>query len=404
MKAITLALLFVSSPVLHADDLLSLSDGEKLSGSIQSISEDKTLTMSHTSSKEPLLIDLSAIGNIKYNDITNLNEVPPESMIHLSNGDYFPAKIKNLQEDHVTVNTSLLGEIKIKRSDIESIRFGSSIQNKIYDLNITKKTFSKNNKWFYKDRSLSSSVVADMWEALPLTENFILKGTLKWANSPSITFHLAAKGASVLTSNKRYNLLLESSKASMILYSAGKQETRTASNMRLNMHNGSVKFEIWVSQTSGKVTLVLDEKIHTFAFTNTPNGISTWDGKIAPSEIVKLGSKDHDFVVTKNDNRFSGKILASQQEPSDQSIKIPVQFKNDPDDPKLLNKSDIQIIKFAKTKKVENQNLTPSTLMDNSSLTFTQVVQNGDQLTLSHPLMGVFKISKQNLSQLNLNN
>jgi len=109
-------------------------------------------------------------------------------------------------------------------------------------------------------------------------------------------------------------------------------------------------------------------------------------------------------VVTKNDNRFSGKILASQQEPSDQSIKIPVQFKNDPDDPKLLNKSDIQIIKFAKTKKVENQNLTPSTLMDNSSLTFTQVVQNGDQLTLSHPLMGVFKISKQNLSQLNLNN
>ena len=424
MKFLSIVPFIALAPFASAQDKVTLTSGESLQGDILAISEDRTISLLHTSSKKPLLLDAKQTARIDLNNKDKGVNQKPESIIELANGDRVSGSIQSIDSEFISFTSPLSGQHKLKRSQVKFIAFGNSINYPIYQFSNSPKLFAKSSGWVINNNQFEAQKFAQMWQKFPLTKNFILKCDIAWSANPQITFHLGANSSSPASNNARYALLMQSSDTTLSLIHPKKRSTPQKATCKLrDFTDGKAAVEIWVSQTTGNVTLYLNgKKVHTFAFPLTPGGdfigiqnsnsngqlkiknleVSTWDGNRTPDNLGFTGSSKKDIVSLINGNQLTGKVLNSRKIDGKPHFDIKydhaVSGSAEP-----FKQSDIRVIKFASEKREKASNNLPSSLKGGCVLKLSNIRINDGKVLADHEILGALSIDKKHFSFLQLN-
>jgi hypothetical protein len=424
MKFLSIVPFIALAQFASAQDKVTFTSGDSLQGDILGTSGDRTISLLHTASENPLLLDAKQIARIDLNNKEKGANQKTESIIELANGDIISGSIQSIDSEFISFTSPLSGQHKLKRSQVNFIAFGNSINYPIYQYASSPKLFTKSSGWVINQNQFESQKFAQMWQKFPLTKNFILKCDIAWSANPQITFHLGANSSSPASDNARYALRMQSSTTALWMIQANRrsQEQKVTCKLR-DFTDNKAAVEIWVSQTTGNVTLYLNgKKIHTFPAPLTPGGdfigiqnwnsngqlsvknleISTWDGNRPPDNLGFTGSSKQDVVSLINGSQLTGKVLNSREIDGKPHFDIEyghaVSGSSEP-----FKQSDIRVIKFASEKRDEVSNNLPSGLKGGCMLKLSNIRINDGKVLADHEILGALSIDKKHFSFLQLN-
>jgi len=121
----------ILSLVGNASDLVTLKNGDTLTGKITDSDQSGVYFLSYTDSTTPLKIKEEFISSISFAANQPKPSIDSEKIL-LRNGDYFPCRLELLDENTVTFNSQSLGKHSIPRTAVQRIYFNNKAQNIIY--------------------------------------------------------------------------------------------------------------------------------------------------------------------------------------------------------------------------------------------------------------------------------
>ena len=426
MKIRTLSFLVLLNSVALAAEVVKLHNGNSFSGNISSSDTPSIVHLKHPFSDTPMKIKETSIKRIKFQN--NREDTSHTETIQLSNGDYFPCKVINIDEKKVSFKSSTLGQHIINRDQVEQITFNTKSNKSLYtgpgdDLSAWT---TSSEKWELQHGILSSTKRSEASIQVPkLTENYILKfTTIRDRRSPKFRLCFCSTNNKANQQSDHYYIDFNSHGISLQRSKEG-QYDRLAQILNNELLNTpELHVTIYVDRKHQKLALYLNDKlIKTVKETkhkNAPEGdfliirnlqttgyatqisdinVYSWSGKVnEDSENSANSLKKHDLITDINGNTMTGNILnLTETDSSKLNFKAPF-AKND----SAIPKSAIDVLKFkyADTEaKLSNTHFSIE-LTNGGIIRYTSSQFIDSQLKLTHPILGAVSIPQDTISSL----
>lgn len=184
-------LLFASIVVPAAADLVTLSDGGRLTGSVTALDGD-TLTLDSPLSPDPVRLRAGGISQVRF-DEQETTTATHDARLILTNGDRLPCDLTAISPESVRVSTGFAGELEIARASIATLQLGIRPRRVLYSGPRSLKDWNISEGWQLDAGALVSNGRGSISRALePMPKTFSIQFDLVWREPPNFQFYFCS--------------------------------------------------------------------------------------------------------------------------------------------------------------------------------------------------------------------
>jgi hypothetical protein len=417
------ALLF-SSTLLHADVITLGSDG-KISGKVESISEDGVITLSSPLSPEKLQFSQQEFDRIKFEE-KEPSKITSNNILYLKNGDVMPVSVDELDDKQLTFQLPWSEKLNAARSAIDSLHFGTSENVVLYRGPLV-------NEWdLGRAWKFNNSLESQAWgsthrkfESFP--DRYILNFSLEWTGNAGIKCLFASNSTDGNGVADCYFIQFNSAGLELKRQASGsKKFTSLATFNDLtpdDMEDNQMEVEIRVDRINRILQLAVNGKqlrnniIDPIETGPVPNGniisfistsssedkhtitdirVSTWGSASAEARLEKRSDGKSDVLYDIESNRSSGSLKSIKP-----GKELQVLFENPHDPaPKPLPGSKIAVIYFSGEKSEGKAPPFRIQLHGLGTLLVDSFTLRDGKIFAKHPVLGELEIATSQISEI----
>lgn len=175
---------------LAAEDVVGLSDGSTIRGTVRGIQPDGRVVVESPLSPAPLYLRGESLRSIKFELETGSHPGHSE-LVRLVNGDVLPGALRGFDADAVELQTWYAGEVRVERRFVKSIDFGVTPQKLVYNGPNSLAEWINNSNWSFDEDSRKLVCDASGSLARPdiLPKQFILRFRIEWESNPNFKIY-----------------------------------------------------------------------------------------------------------------------------------------------------------------------------------------------------------------------
>jgi len=416
----------------HADQL-TLTQEDRLSGSVRSISSTGVIELISALAPEPLHLRAGAVKKVDFS-IPASGVLPPTTLVELRNGDILPVTIEKLDDQQLAVITADAGRISILRADLKSMQLGMHSQQTIYsgprDKNDWANTTRNAPGWTFSNNSLVANGPSSSSRTFDLPKRFTIKFTLKWQDNPSYLVSFADPLRPEIGLVDRYTFQFNAAGMEIKRESAVGKRFQTViliGRTPEEFPENEVDVEIRVDRSSSRLHLFLDGEaegagVDPAGMPPTGQGVTLinqvqagisqeiraieileFDNSRARHLEEKRGDIKLDSLISREEDRWSGQLIAINQTPGGSIFSFKSDFQEAPLE---LDEDDVSTVFFAQS---ESSVLPPAAaplfalrLRGQGILRVSSCIFSEDSVTAVHPLLGALTLKRAGVSALEL--
>jgi len=282
----------------HAQDTISLTNGDSFTGSLLEISEDQSIVFKFEEAEKPLHIKSGGLTRLSLKTLDTTSSSHNEK-VTLINGDELPCSIKSMDDKHLNISTSYAGNFKIPRAQISKLNFDNKFQSLIYTGPKSAKeweTLETHDGWGYTSKKLTINGRGIAAQKFDIPENFILRFQFAWTGtSPKLKLHFGGREKSIEKKIDRYYLDYNSAGFQMTRSTPRRFNTLGRAELRpKDIQEKKLLIELRVDRQNNEITLYTDNrKLKSFS-DNTPNSpLGEWllfESNQSNAENIKISN------------------------------------------------------------------------------------------------------------------
>jgi len=413
-----------------ATDLVTLNNGDLFKGRVLGLADD-TITLNSPHSKSPLRIVGDELRHIRF-DSADLSENPTHSqVINLKNGDSLPARITGLNDTSLSLDTWYAGPLEVSRKDVDSVYFGTTPQDTIYEGPKNLDEWEHDGEWDFHNDALRANQAGPIGRKMNLPEDFILSTTFSWNNSPNLQVIVCADKDSIdpEQSSSNYLLVINSSGLEVRRQLTKEQQgnryhSLISSKLNLNSFksgNKKLNIELRINRREGILHLYLNGEylsqgidpktppegscvVYKSASSNRRDlqisniVVKKWDTVTQELRRELRADKKSDTLATEDGDRFSGKIEGFEiiDDQGHFTVASPLL-----DEPLSVPSKHCAVLYFSET----DQGLTERppfklAMQSGGTLSLTEVTLGDHSLSGNHPSLGNLSLNRRILSEI----
>lgn len=270
--------------------------GNTITGKIQSLEQD-IITIQSPLSEQAITVKTSSL---KHLETSSPNKPHPNhsEVLTLINGDQLPCKILPSDESIINVSTWYAGEMSIDRSKVAAIRFGLTAENTIFTGYKPPKEWSvMSGKWAMTDDHKYQGT-GHLAQLVDYPDKARIRFDLQWDNTPNFAFRFFAEKDSASSKQNTYECIFNSEGLEIRRYLNAKDSAARLGSIdapeikKLQKENTMLNIDLRIDKNEGLVSLYLDS-----------NFIGTWEDT--------LGSVNGNYVIFDNRSKQSANCVIS---------------------------------------------------------------------------------------------
>jgi len=416
-------------PSLHAD-VIQMDHGDQLTGIIKSLNEKEVSLLSQLS---PTLLKVKSksIQQITFDPQPQPATTHTE-LVTLSNGDILPCEVVSLDSQTLNITTWYAGNFSIPRHHVQTLQFGISQDQVIYQGTDAPSEWSTNEgQWTLTEDGYSSEGPATLARKLDLQNHLHINFDLAWKDSPEIVFRFFAENAEAKKNQDCYEFAFNSA-GMQIRRFLKKQRATPITSIDLQPHtinNQKINVDLRINRTSGKITLSLDgvergswidslEAVKgNYIIINNRNTrgkgcsldnlrITQWTEGAQPRYQEKINQETLDILIDSEGEKISGDIVGIHTNDTGKR-KINLKVKYTPK-PLIVPAHRISSLIFAKKTSqkdppVDQPHPEPyfsAQIMGGGTLHLANPKLNQQHITTTHPILGNCTINTTVISRI----
>jgi len=402
-------------PCAHAD-VIRMSHGDRLTGTIQSLSEQK-VTLASPLTPTPLEVKPDSVQKITFDNHSELNNTHTE-LLTLSNGDTLPCSVISLDSQTLNISTWYAGPFSIPRTDIKILQFGISPDKPIYlGMDPPSEWDTHKGGWSFTNGGYICDGAGTLARKLDFPNNLRINFDLTWENTPNLAVRFLAANDSGKNTQDCYEFTF-SSYGIKIQRLFKKQKPTPITSIDLVPHtiiSQKINIDLKINRDSGQITLALDgvecgtwiDSLETLKgnhiVINTRNSrgkscnlanlkISEWMKGQRSRPLERLNQEKVDILLDSEGEKISGHISSIQNNQSEERvIKLKVKYSKDPI---LVPDHRLCTLIFSKQSKTSDKIKTPkksyfsAQFVGGGTLQLTTPKLDQDKITTTHPILG----------------
>jgi len=417
----------LSSPsALCAHAVVSLKDGNQLTGELSSIDTKGNVKILSPVSSATLEIIHSSVLDIVFSSKLTTTKHTNE-LVQFNNGDLLPCSLLSLDKTSVSLNTWYAEDFKIPTSALSNIEFHNKPDSIIYSGPNTDDIWDSNTNWSLKPKALRCLGKGEISRKLDLPQNFIFRSTVAWKSTrPNFKIHFC--GDSSQSENIVESYYLDFSTNGIHVIRSSKSQARAQIGeipLRLrDLSSNALDIELHVDRRTQTISVSingeeygifddtsfrvptgefinfqskLQQKTDSLTITNV--SVSQWRGSNLSSgnEVAEL-DLDHDTLFDTEGLRFTGEIQQLSREKK--ALNFAVEHSNNP---MLVPLSQIQSLYFSNTKSKTMKDAPGKyilSLQGGGSLTVESIFLSKTQISAIHPILGEITLKPSSLQKI----
>jgi len=409
---------------------LALLDDARLTGELEGMSDDGTITLISPISKEPLKVRSEMVLRVDF-DVTGEPAKVPNQRIRLINGDVLPANISFLNESTMGVSSPYLGKLEIPRALVDSIQLGIFPETVIYrgpeDFAEWKKEPESSRAWTIDSGDLLATGQGTISRNFELPAKFLIRFDLAWDSDPNIRLTFADPLKSAGKRVDRYFLQFASAGLEIKRESAGKN--RFTPVVLVNRRpeeftDGQMKVEIRVDRTRGRMQLYLDDELqggYTDPIADIPTGtgisltsqapaesglrvgnivVAQWDDRGDRHRTEDRGNISEDSMIEHRGDRYGGRLISIRDAEDGKVFRFKSDFQEQPVE---MLEADVSTVFFASStdpKATEEFDGLVLHLRGGGEIRIAGCQFSGEKIEVRHPLLGVMQLDRSGVTML----
>lgn len=417
-----------------ANDRITLKNQDLFFGKVMAL-KDGLIEVSTPHSDAPLKVLNKDLVELNFAD-TDKGELQKNSQVlNLKNGDSFPGEVVALSDADLTFNTWFAGELKIPRTQIESVFFGVTPQKSLYrgPKGIDSWSQSNNRRWKFTNGVIRSYGDGFIGKKLPIPQNFIFSTTVAWANSPNMIIHLCTDKDTPSGKSTGNGYLIYVNTAGIQVRRVMPPKTPGSQYKVLITHSAKlqeiaskqIQLELRVNRKTRSLQLYLDgQKLEQGIDPSDPPGgscllyeskgsgsgdtqimdlqIQEWDTTTQRLRLEPRAADDKDTLSVGDGDRFSGQILSYSPDQPGKPFTVKTSLTPDPI---TIPLEDCAVMYFA-----NEQEIPPSKgqyqldLRTGGGLTLSGIQLGKEKLTANHPWLGQMDIDRRIMRSISKGN
>lgn len=413
-----------------AQDLVTLNGGQNIRGKILSLGKE-IVAVDSPHSSAPLKIKGTSVRQLEFQGSAQADLPRHSEQITLINGDVFPAEVLSLDETHLQVETWFAGPLSLPRKQLRSVHYGMKPQTLLYSGLQGLDDWNHQNDWSTSEENgltLYSTNTGSINRTIDYSESFIFQTTIRWQNTPNISFYLAADSQKISNCKNAYRFTLGNQGIQvdrLIPLEQPRPNFSSLGDIRLKpsgMPKKLLNIEARVNRPARTLQIYLDGILQkTFGDQAEPPAgthlivesrssghrthelvqlrIMEWDTKT--QKLHREGPVEDPSVDTlslADGDRYSGEILSIKAATEDNetlTMRSPL-IKKDLEIPT----SACSVLHFRKAIETPAASGTFGLALINGGTLGLQSIQLGSQLKADHPLLGELSLDRRILSQI----
>lgn len=417
---------------LWADDLTIAGGSTRLSGSVRSIDEQGSVELASPLSPAPLILKSGTVDKVDFSTDEAAAEQAP-ALVELANGDRLPATIEGLDEAKLSLTSPHLGKLEIPRDALGLIQLGIRQGKLIYSGPVKLADWMQgevdSKNWNFENRGLLANGPATAARKVDLPEQFVLRFTLKWEARGNPNFEVTFADPMIEKGKAADRYLLHFNSAGFQIQreaSKGQHYGKLINLARLpnQFPERSLEVEIRVNRKTAKLQVYLNgepegECVDPLIGSPTGNGIvftcNNQNGQtqeIRDIQVLELedsavrhraeerGDPNHDSLISRDDERWGGKLLEIRGDSANQVFRIKSEFQNDPLD---IPATDVSTVFFKLKPDAGKENPKCPYLLrikDKGVLSVNSCRFDAETVSAVHPLLGPITIRRDGVTSL----
>ncbi len=417
----------LSSPsALCAHAVVSLKDGNQLTGELISIDTKGNVVLESPLSSAPLEFIHSAILDIYFSDIETTAKHTSE-LVHLKNGDSLPCSLLSLDKTSVNIKTWYAEGFTIPTSTVSNIDFQREPNSIIYNGPNVSDIWNTNGNWTQEANTLRCIGKGEIARAIDLPQNFILRSTVIWESAlPNFKIHFCGDSSQVENIEESYSLDFSTNGIDVIRSSKSQPKAQIgkiplrikelpSNTLELELHVDRRTQTISVSVNGKKYGIFDDTSFRvpkgefinfqsklqqrTDSLTITNISVSQWRGSNLSSgnEVPEL-DLNNDTLFDTEGLRFTGEIKQLSREKK--ALDFAVEHSNKP---MLVPLSKIQSLYFSNSSKDTSKSELPNYIINlhgGGSLRVESITLSSKHILAKHPILGQITLKTSSLNKI----
>lgn len=419
----------VLSSASHADQI-TFKDQAHLTGKVEALREDSSLSMRSVLSPDPLELIAKNIESIEF-EAQATAPIVAKNLLYLKGGDVLPILSPHLEKQELSFDTTWCGSLKVTRDHIDSLHFDTTEDEVIYNGPRNQEWTLANGWTFDADEE---ALVSQSWgsvyrEFTAIPDRFVLRFKLTWTGNAGVQCRIGGTSPDTNSRQNAYLFQLGNSGIELKRMSAIGKYTTLASESQLTpdkFPDNEVKIEIYVDRTNRLLQLVLNGKKYRNNITDPletgalPQGkyvhftctqgnediqtidditLSSWGAATAEARLEKRTDTKTDLLFDIESNRSSGVISSISAGPSPNIL-----FENPHDpNPRPIPLSKVAVVYFSGKSAEEKSTQYKIKLRGSGTLQVNQFTIANDKVQMQHPLLGNIELSTNNIERIDRN-
>ena len=405
-------------------DQVILNDGGRLSGSVAGL-DSTQLELGSPLTANPIKVRLDRIREVSFPEPDS--ELAGHGVrLQLINGDVLPCDVVSIDSEKVSITTNYSSPLTLSRDVIETMQLGIRPRRVIYRGPESADDLADNEAWNWEKGLLVSQARGPVSLPVPnLPDSFALQFDLAWKGMPNFEIYLCSNDSPPGRGKlDRYRLQFRNTRIKLDRQSAGENTylpLGEASFVHADFPSRRATVEIRVDRPNRKLRLYLDGKAVTreisdrlpapdestliFNSSNSDPGTLTigpvivraWNSSHDRQSGEERGDPAFDTLFDDDGNRFSGQLLNTGGTGSSAFVS----FKS-PHQPKPLEIpiDRVSTIFFSDPAEAPKPSVLLLGLPDGGRVSATACQFAGDEVSISHPLIGEFSTRRDALRKL----
>jgi len=321
----------------HAD-VVKLVQDDALTGTISALNNEG-VTITSTLTPTPIEIKADKITKITFDSQQEARHQHTEQ-VTLANGDILPCRVTSMDDDSLLISTWYAGKLLIPRHSIQSLQFGISTNQVIYQgTDAPTEWTSHKGQWSYSNsKGYTCQGVGTLARQLEQTENLHINFDLTWQSNPNFTFRFCAENNKAHTKQNAYEFTFNSAGINLrrVLKNQTPSPLTSIARKPHEISKQQVNIDLLVNRALGEITLHIDGQmfgrwsdnaeategnyIILNDGSNQANGfhinnlvISNWMGGSQPRYQEKLSQGKEDIMIDSEGEILSGQLKSISQ-------------------------------------------------------------------------------------------
>ncbi|MCU0795111.1 MAG: hypothetical protein MUF31_04165 [Akkermansiaceae bacterium] len=423
MKLTFTFLLLAGLPALLADQVRT-TDGGLISGRVTSL-DSHALSLETELAAEAVQVKPDQVQSVTF-DEDSVQRGDHDARVILINGDRLPCDLKRIDDKHVHVATRYSEDLKIARKSISSLQLGIRPRQTLYQGPSDSEDWTVDDAWSFENGVLTSiSKGSAFREVEDLPSSFSLQFQIEWTQIPNLEFYFCSSEARAGGGKlDRYYLQFNSAGFGIQRQSSGDTTYQSLGEANLlpdSFTDSKALVEIRVDRKIRRIELLIDGEVagrYNDPLPEAPGGslfvlssnsqasgvhrvsnivVRAWSANRDRHDSEDRGDGEGDSLIDNTGQRFTGRLIGTGK--SDKGMIF--LFKNPhQEDPLQVPEDRVSTLFFAKPDSKSERPPMIIGLQEQGMLSVGACTFAGDEMKLTHPLLGEFSLKRNALTSM----